>query len=188
MKHHGFSAREAIGWLRIVRPGSVIGRQQQFLCEKEELMHEAGEAYRARRKNIASESAPPEPAPSSTAPADGCESEAEGPWGLEAVQRAVAEAVHAVDLRGWPAGSSSSSLFSRSLQGAHRWRSGDVKEERPEPAEDAATPLAPAGAKGVAAEAKGAAAAAAHVTAAAGRRNLLRGGASMPNLLPSHTG
>ena len=33
MKHHGFSAREAIGWLRIVRPGSVIGCQQQFLCE-----------------------------------------------------------------------------------------------------------------------------------------------------------
>ncbi len=23
MKHHGFTAREAMGWLRIVRPGSV---------------------------------------------------------------------------------------------------------------------------------------------------------------------
>jgi hypothetical protein len=32
MKHHGFSAREAMGWLRIVRPGSVIGEQQDFLC------------------------------------------------------------------------------------------------------------------------------------------------------------
>jgi protein-tyrosine phosphatase len=31
MKHHGFSAAEAIGWLRIVRPGSVIGIQQQYL-------------------------------------------------------------------------------------------------------------------------------------------------------------
>jgi hypothetical protein len=32
MKHHGFTAREAMGWLRIVRPGSVIGDQQEFLC------------------------------------------------------------------------------------------------------------------------------------------------------------
>jgi cell division cycle 14 len=35
MRHGGFSADEAIGWLRIVRPGSVIGPQQGFLkaCE-----------------------------------------------------------------------------------------------------------------------------------------------------------
>ena len=32
MAAHGFSAREAIGWLRVVRPGSVIGAQQHFLC------------------------------------------------------------------------------------------------------------------------------------------------------------
>lgn len=31
IKHYGFTASEAIGWLRIVRPGSVIGLQQQFL-------------------------------------------------------------------------------------------------------------------------------------------------------------
>ncbi|VVD04846.1 unnamed protein product [Leptidea sinapis] len=31
MKHHGFSAREAIAWLRVCRPGSVIGHQQWFL-------------------------------------------------------------------------------------------------------------------------------------------------------------
>ena len=36
MKHHGFTAREAMGWLRIVRPGSVIGDQQEFLCCVEE--------------------------------------------------------------------------------------------------------------------------------------------------------
>ena len=35
MAAHGFAAREAIGWLRIVRPGSVIGEQQRFLCELE---------------------------------------------------------------------------------------------------------------------------------------------------------
>jgi cell division cycle 14 len=31
MKHYGFTAHECIGWLRIVRPGSVIGPQQQYL-------------------------------------------------------------------------------------------------------------------------------------------------------------
>jgi len=31
MKYHNFTAREAIGWLRIVRPGSVIGPQQHYL-------------------------------------------------------------------------------------------------------------------------------------------------------------
>ena len=48
MKHHGFSAREAMGWLRIVRPGSVIGEQQQYLCGMEALMHRTGEAFRRR--------------------------------------------------------------------------------------------------------------------------------------------
>ncbi len=35
MKHAGFGADEAMGWLRIVRPGSVIGPQQEYLkaCE-----------------------------------------------------------------------------------------------------------------------------------------------------------
>jgi cell division cycle 14 len=46
MKHHGFTAREAMGWLRIVRPGSVIGQQQQYRCDKEAVMHRAGEAFR----------------------------------------------------------------------------------------------------------------------------------------------
>ena len=46
MKHHGFTAREAMGWLRIVRPGSVIGDQQQFLCDKEALMRQCGAAFR----------------------------------------------------------------------------------------------------------------------------------------------
>ena len=32
MRTHGFTAREAMGWLRIMRPGSVIGEQQQYLC------------------------------------------------------------------------------------------------------------------------------------------------------------
>ena len=35
MKHHGFGAREAMGWLRVMRPGCVIGEQQEFLCQVE---------------------------------------------------------------------------------------------------------------------------------------------------------
>jgi cell division cycle 14 len=37
MAAHGFTAREAMGWLRVVRPGSVLGEQQHFLCELERL-------------------------------------------------------------------------------------------------------------------------------------------------------
>ena len=35
MRSEGFTAREAMGWLRIMRPGSVIGEQQQYLCDME---------------------------------------------------------------------------------------------------------------------------------------------------------
>ncbi len=33
MKHYKFTAAEAIAWLRICRPGSVIGPQQNYLEE-----------------------------------------------------------------------------------------------------------------------------------------------------------
>ena len=35
MRRRGFGAREAIAWLRIMRPGSVIGEQQHFLLAAE---------------------------------------------------------------------------------------------------------------------------------------------------------
>ena len=35
MRSEGFTAREAMGWLRIMRPGSVIGEQQGYLCAVE---------------------------------------------------------------------------------------------------------------------------------------------------------
>ena len=35
MRTYGFSARAAMGWLRIMRPGSVIGEQQRYLCAVE---------------------------------------------------------------------------------------------------------------------------------------------------------
>ncbi|CAH2232956.1 jg16766 [Pararge aegeria aegeria] len=71
MKHHGFTAREAIAWLRVCRPGSVIGHQQWFLENIQPRMHAMGEAYR-RRFNITSfpvftrgiySDLPPEPLP-----------------------------------------------------------------------------------------------------------------------------
>jgi hypothetical protein len=32
MKHYGFTANSAMGWLRVCRPGSVIGSQQHYLA------------------------------------------------------------------------------------------------------------------------------------------------------------
>jgi cell division cycle 14 len=32
MRSYGFAAREAMGWLRVMRPGCVIGPQQRYLC------------------------------------------------------------------------------------------------------------------------------------------------------------
>merc|ERR1712167_262777 len=36
MRHYKFIAADFIGWNRICRPGSILGPQQQFLCEKME--------------------------------------------------------------------------------------------------------------------------------------------------------
>jgi hypothetical protein len=33
MKHYHFTARETIAWIRMCRPGSIIGHQQQWLEE-----------------------------------------------------------------------------------------------------------------------------------------------------------
>ena len=35
MKHYKFPAAAFIGWIRIVRPGSILGPQQHYLIEKE---------------------------------------------------------------------------------------------------------------------------------------------------------
>lgn len=39
MKNYKISAHAMIGWIRICRPGSVLGPQQHFLIEKEAGMH-----------------------------------------------------------------------------------------------------------------------------------------------------
>lgn len=52
MKHFRFTADELIGWLRIVRPGSVIGPQQQFLKDMQQRMWRDGDLYRARLQQL----------------------------------------------------------------------------------------------------------------------------------------
>jgi cell division cycle 14 len=46
MRSHGFTAREAMGWLRLMRPGSVIGEQQRFLCTVQRIREEKAAARR----------------------------------------------------------------------------------------------------------------------------------------------
>jgi len=49
MKHYKCTADEAIAWLRICRPGSVIGPQQDYVIQYQEKMWEEGEKYRQAR-------------------------------------------------------------------------------------------------------------------------------------------
>lgn len=48
MKHFKFTAEEIIGWMRICRPGCVIGQQQHFLKDIEQNLWREGDAYRAK--------------------------------------------------------------------------------------------------------------------------------------------
>jgi cell division cycle 14 len=49
MKHYHFPARAFIGWVRLCRPGSILGPQQQFLVDMESEMFQAGAATRIPR-------------------------------------------------------------------------------------------------------------------------------------------
>ncbi|GIY47782.1 dual specificity protein phosphatase CDC14A [Caerostris darwini] len=51
MKHHHFTAAEAIAWVRICRPGSIIGHQQHWLEEKQGLLCYQGNIFRAEKAN-----------------------------------------------------------------------------------------------------------------------------------------
>jgi len=46
MKHFRLTAHEVIAWLRLTRPGSVIGPQQHFLVDLESRLWHMGEIYR----------------------------------------------------------------------------------------------------------------------------------------------
>jgi protein-tyrosine phosphatase len=49
MKHYRFTATEAIAWMRICRPGMVIGPQQHFLKQIEQIMWQAGASQKIDR-------------------------------------------------------------------------------------------------------------------------------------------
>ena len=46
IKHYGFTAEEAIGYIRICRPGSVIGPQQKYLISKAKQLAAEGRDFR----------------------------------------------------------------------------------------------------------------------------------------------
>ncbi|KAM3604359.1 uncharacterized protein V6R79_009976 [Siganus canaliculatus] len=52
MKHFRFTAAEAIAWIRICRPGSIIGPQQNFLEEKQHTLWVQGDVHRSKQKLI----------------------------------------------------------------------------------------------------------------------------------------
>lgn len=56
MKHYRMTAKEVIGWMRICRPGMVIGPQQQFLEKIQSLMWQEGDAMRRRAEESQSTS------------------------------------------------------------------------------------------------------------------------------------
>merc|ERR1712194_761922 len=48
MKHYKFTASEVIGWMRICRPGCVIGPQQHYLEEIQDFMWHEGDIMRLK--------------------------------------------------------------------------------------------------------------------------------------------
>ena len=48
MKHYRFPAAAFIGYIRICRPGSILGPQQEFLCQEESKYIKKGELYRQK--------------------------------------------------------------------------------------------------------------------------------------------
>jgi cell division cycle 14 len=49
MKHYRWTAQEFIAWVRICRPGSIIGPQQQFLRNQQKHMWKEGDLWRKAR-------------------------------------------------------------------------------------------------------------------------------------------
>ncbi|KAI5101153.1 dual specificity protein phosphatase CDC14AB isoform X2 [Silurus meridionalis] len=50
MKHYRFTAAETIAWIRICRPGSIIGPQQHFLEEKQTNLWAQGDSLRSKQQ------------------------------------------------------------------------------------------------------------------------------------------
>merc|ERR1719187_784103 len=51
MKHFRLTAAETIAWLRVCRPGSIIGSQQHWITTKQSSLWLEGDIYRARHKS-----------------------------------------------------------------------------------------------------------------------------------------
>lgn len=51
MKHFKFTAAEAIAWIRISRPGSIIGPQQQYMEDKQRWLWKEGDLHRAKARD-----------------------------------------------------------------------------------------------------------------------------------------
>ena len=49
MKHYRFPARAFIGYIRICRPGSILGPQQTFLLQEQDKYFKLGEQYRTKK-------------------------------------------------------------------------------------------------------------------------------------------
>ncbi|KAM3840026.1 dual specificity protein phosphatase CDC14A isoform 2-T2 [Vipera latastei] len=50
IKHYKFTHSEAIAWIRMCRPGSIIGPQQHFLEEKQSMLWIQGDIFRTKQK------------------------------------------------------------------------------------------------------------------------------------------
>uniref|UniRef100_A0A672QDV1 protein-tyrosine-phosphatase n=1 Tax=Sinocyclocheilus grahami TaxID=75366 RepID=A0A672QDV1_SINGR len=51
MKHYRFTPAEAIAWIRICRPGSIIGPQQHYLEEKQTSLWAHGDIHRSKQRH-----------------------------------------------------------------------------------------------------------------------------------------
>uniref|UniRef100_A0A8C2ASC7 Cell division cycle 14Ab n=1 Tax=Cyprinus carpio TaxID=7962 RepID=A0A8C2ASC7_CYPCA len=58
MKHYRFTAAEAIAWIRICRPGSIIGPQQHYLEEKQASLWANGDIHRSKQRQYEDRSVP----------------------------------------------------------------------------------------------------------------------------------
>lgn len=69
MKHYKLTAEEIIGWMRIVRPGSIIGPQQHYVREIQAKMWRDGDLMRTKLTSLAPPLSPIAPSgPHTTAP------------------------------------------------------------------------------------------------------------------------
>lgn len=58
MKHYRFTSAEVIAWIRICRPGSIIGPQQHYLEEKQAGLWAHGDIHRSKQRQYQDRSMP----------------------------------------------------------------------------------------------------------------------------------